>query len=105
MSNLTEEERKRIYEEEKARFDARESLSQDAPPPNKKAKDGLVLSLGSLIVGYLFGIPAIVYGFQGLNHAKKFPKSGGKGLSLFNLILGIITSAVYIYFTLQLLSQ
>ena len=77
---------------------------EENPEKNKKAKDGLVLALGSLLVGYLFGIPAIVYGIQGLNYSKKYPKAGGKGLSIFDLILGIITTTVYICLTYILLT-
>lgn len=74
------------------------------PEKNKKATDGLFLALGSIIVGFLLGIPAIVYGVQGLNYAEKYPKAGGKGLSMFNLIPGTITTVGYgvliLYFSL-----
>lgn len=101
MAEISQEERDKIYQEERARQEAREDMVQEAPPKNKKAKDGIVLALGSLIVGYLFGIPAIVYGIQGISHAKKYPKAGGKGLSMFNLILGCITTTFYIWLTLH----
>ena len=102
MPELTQEEKEKIYLEEKARKEAREALEKENPEKNKKATDGLVLALGSIIVGFLLGIPAIVYGVQGLNYAKKYPKAGGKGLSIFNLTLGTITTVGYVvlYFLL-----
>jgi len=105
MAELTQEEREKIFLEEKARKESQEALRKNNPEPNKKAKDGLVLALGSLIVGYLFGIPAIVYGIQGLSYANKYPKAGGKGLSIFNLVLGTITTGVYGFLTLYFLTQ
>lgn len=102
---LSSEEKDKIYQEEKARQEARGQIDRDAPPPNKKAKDGLVLALGSLIVGYILGIPAIIYGIQGISHAKKYPKAGLKGLSIFNLILGSITSIGYIALTIYFLTD
>jgi len=105
MSELTQEEKDKIIEEERLRAEVRKQIQQESPPPNKKAKDGLVLALGSLIVGYLFGIPAIIYGINGLKHAKKYPAAGGGGLSKFNLILGSITSAFYIWLTWHLITK
>ncbi len=103
MAELTQEEKDKIFAEEKARREAQESLTKENPEPNKKAKDGLVLALGSLIVGYLLGIPAIVYGIQGLKYANKYPKAGGKGLSIFNLSVGTLTTAVYGFLTFYFL--
>jgi hypothetical protein len=105
MAELTKEEREKIYLEEKARMDSQEALIKENPEPNKKAKDGFVLALGSLIVGYLLGIPAIVYGIQGMKYANKYPKAGGKGLSIFDLVLGIITTGAYGILTIYLLTQ
>ncbi len=105
MAELTQEEREKIFLEEKARKEFQEALKKENPEPNKKAKDGLVLALGSLIVGYLLGIPAIVYGFQGLSYANQYPKAGGKVLSIFNLVLGTITTAVYGFLTIHFLTR
>jgi hypothetical protein len=109
MAELTPEERKKIFEEEKAKMEAQmkaqEEWKQENPEPNKKAKDGLVLSLGSILVGFLLGIPAIVYGIQGLRYAEEYPNAGGRGLSLFNVTVGALTTIVSILLTIHFLSQ
>ena len=105
MVDLSKEERERIFLEEKARREAQEALLKENPEPNKKAKDGLVLALGSLIVGYLLGIPAIIYGIQGLKYAEEYPNAGGRGLSMFNLVLGIFTTIISVFLTIYFLTQ
>lgn len=79
--------------------------SRTFPLDNRKASLGLPLALGSLVLGYLLGIPAIVLGIQGLGYARRHPKAGGRALSLFNIWTGGICSLAYFALTIFLLTR
>ena len=83
---LTDEERRKIYEEEKARAEAQEGLKQKT--------NGKGLSVASLVLGILAifpfslltGIPAIVTG-----HVAVGQKRPGKGMAVAGLLMGWVS--------------
>jgi len=98
---LTDEEKQKIYEEEKARLEAREELERKASSLNAAAsptatpvaaiRKGSGMGVASLILGILSflpfsvltGIPAIITG-----HVAVAQNRQGKGLAISGLILG-----------------
>jgi hypothetical protein len=101
---LNDEERKKIYEEEKARLEAQVELTRKAPSQNAAvasvatsvdvAKKGSGLGVASLVLGILAlfpfsiltGIPAIIIGHASVNQKRR-----GKGMAIAGLIMGWVS--------------
>jgi hypothetical protein len=83
--------------------DERDARRTDAtggliPYKNGKALAAYYCGVFALIpcFGAILAVLAIVFGFLGLAHAKKYPEARGKGHAITGIVLGIICSLLWI---------
>lgn len=115
---LTDEERKKIYEEERARLEAREELERKAASLNAAAsptvtpvaatRKGSGMGVASLILGilsvlpfsFLTGIPAIITG-----HIAVAQNRRGKGMAIAGLVMGWLSVVVLVIVSLVMFAN
>jgi prepilin-type processing-associated H-X9-DG protein len=64
----------------------------DALKPNRAAVWALILGVLSFVLSFLAGIPAVVLGIIGMKRASADRATGGQGMAILGLVLGIVGS-------------
>jgi hypothetical protein len=92
--------RRRRRDDEDDDYEARQTDATGGliPYKNGKALAAYYCGVFALIpcVGGILGPLAIIFGFLGLSHAKKYPRAGGKGHAITGIVLGTICSILWI---------
>lgn len=85
-------------DEAEARRSGSDATGGLIPYKNGKALAAYYCGVFALIpcVGGVLGVLAIVFGFLGLSHAKKFPEARGQAHAITGIVLGVICCLLWI---------